>query len=77
MKPAPFEYFAPRSVEETVRLLGEHGADAKILAGGQSLVPLMNMRLARPSVIMDINRLPALDYSRALREALTRVGEAH
>lgn len=62
MKPAPFEYVAPRSVEETVRLLGEHGADAKILAGGQSLVPLMNMRLARPSVIVDINRLPALDY---------------
>ncbi len=62
MKPAPFEYVAPRSVEEAVRLLGEHGADAKILAGGQSLVPLMNMRLARPSIIVDINRIPALDY---------------
>ena len=62
MKPAAFEYFAPRSIDEAVRLLAEHGSEAKVLAGGQSLVPLMNMRLARPSVIVDINRIPGLDY---------------
>ncbi len=62
MKPAPFEYFVPRTVEEAVDLLAEHGERAKVLAGGQSLVPLMNMRLARPSVIVDINRIRALDY---------------
>lgn len=62
VKPAAFEYFAPRSVEEAVGLLGEHGEKAKVLAGGQSLVPLMNMRLARPAVIVDINRIAALNY---------------
>jgi carbon-monoxide dehydrogenase medium subunit len=62
VKPAPFEYFVPRTVEEAVDLLAEHGERAKVLAGGQSLVPLMNMRLARPSVIVDINRIRALDY---------------
>ena len=48
MKPAPFEYYAPTSVAETVALLEQHGPEAKVLAGGQSLVPLLNMRLARP-----------------------------
>ena len=48
MKPAPFEYFAPRTVPEALALLQEHGDDAKILAGGQSLVPMMNFRLVRP-----------------------------
>ena len=64
MKPAPFQYVAPESVEETVALLRDHGADGKLLAGGQSLVPLLNMRLARPSVIIDLNRVRALDYIR-------------
>ncbi len=62
MKPAPFEYQAPRTAEEAVALLAEHGDEAKVLAGGQSLVPLMNMRLARPAVIVDINGIAALDY---------------
>ena len=62
MKPAPFEYLAPRTAEEAVDLLAEHGERAKVLAGGQSLVPLMNMRLARPAVIVDINRIRSLDY---------------
>lgn len=61
MKPAPFSYRDPRSVEETLDLLAEHGEDAAILAGGQSLVPLMNFRLATPEVVVDINRVAGLD----------------
>jgi carbon-monoxide dehydrogenase medium subunit len=61
VKPAAFEYYAPATVEEAVGLLAAHGDDAKVLAGGQSLVPLMNMRLARPKVIVDINRVQGLD----------------
>ena len=60
MRPAPFEYFAPRTVEDALDLLARHGGDAKLLAGGQSLVPMMNMRLVRPGVIVDLNRVPAL-----------------
>ncbi len=62
MKPARFEYFAPTSLAEALELLQEHGDDAKVLAGGQSLMPMMNMRLARPKVVADINRIPGLDY---------------
>jgi aerobic carbon-monoxide dehydrogenase medium subunit len=61
MKPAPFTYLAPRSLEDAVGELSEHGADARVLAGGQSLVRLMNARLATPSVLVDINRIPGLD----------------
>lgn len=64
MKPAPFQYAAPSSVEETLALLRAHGGDGKVLAGGQSLVPLLNMRLARPAVVIDLNRVLALDYIR-------------
>ena len=62
MKPAKFEYFAPSSLAEALELLGEHGDDAKVLAGGQSLMPMLNMRLAQPKVVIDINRIPGLDY---------------
>lgn len=62
MKPAPFEYFAPQEVEEASELLQRYGDEAKILAGGQSLMPLMSLRLARPKVIIDINRLSTLDF---------------
>ena len=65
MRPAAFEYFAPRAIEEALDLLGRHGTDAKPLAGGQSLVPMMNMRLARPAVVVDLNRVAALDGVRA------------
>jgi CO/xanthine dehydrogenase FAD-binding subunit len=58
VKPAPFRYERAGSVEEAVALLAEHGDEAKVLAGGQSLVPMLNMRLARPSVLVDVNRLP-------------------
>ena len=64
MKPAAFDYEAPETVEEAVALLGAHGDRAKVLAGGQSLVPLMNMRLARPAVVVDINRIETLAYIR-------------
>ena len=62
MKPARFEYYAPRSREELFELLQKFGEDARILAGGQSLVPAMNFRLARPDVLIDINRIADLDY---------------
>ncbi len=60
MKPAPFEYYAPTSVPEVLDLINEHGYDAKILAGGQSLIPMMNFRLVQPAVLVDINNIPEL-----------------
>jgi aerobic carbon-monoxide dehydrogenase medium subunit len=65
MKPAPFDYFAPTSVEEVRGLLTQYGDEAKILAGGQSLVPVMALRLAQPSVVIDINNVRELNYIRA------------
>jgi len=64
MKPAPFDYFSPATVEEALALLDEHGGDAKPLAGGQSLIPAMNFRLARPAVLVDLNRIAELAYVR-------------
>jgi CO/xanthine dehydrogenase FAD-binding subunit len=64
MKPPPFEYEDPRTVDETLALLAEHGEDAKILAGGQSLVPLLNFRLARPERLIDVNNVTELDHLR-------------
>ena len=64
MKPAPFKYFAPTSVEEALAHLAEHGYDAKVLAGGQSLIPVMNFRLAQPAVIVDLNNIPELFFIR-------------
>ena len=64
MKPAPFEYFAPETAEEALALMAEHGVEARPLAGGQSLVPLINMRMAQPSVLIDLNRCPELAYLR-------------
>jgi aerobic carbon-monoxide dehydrogenase medium subunit len=60
VKPAPFAYLAPRSVDEALAHLAEHGSEARPLAGGQSLVRLMNTRLATPSVLVDINRIGEL-----------------
>ena len=59
---APFEYFAPQSVEEAAQLLAEHGDNAKILAGGHSLIPIMKLRLAKPSVLIDLSRIPSLSF---------------
>ena len=64
MKPAPFAYFAPQEIDEALELLEQHGDEAKILAGGQSLMPLLSLRLARPGVIVDINRLANLAFIR-------------
>ena len=64
MKPVSFKYFAPRTVDDALDLLAMHGEEGKILAGGQSLVPAMNFRLARPASLIDINRIDALDYVR-------------
>ncbi|HEX4658979.1 MAG TPA: xanthine dehydrogenase family protein subunit M [Streptosporangiaceae bacterium] len=60
MKPAPFDYAAPATVDEAAGLLAEHGDEAKVLAGGQSLVPVLALRLARPSVLIDVNRVDGL-----------------
>ena len=64
MKPAAFSYLAPTSVPEAVKMLGDHAPDALLLAGGQSLVPMMNFRLARPTVLVDLNQIAALAYIR-------------
>ncbi len=70
MKPAPFDYHRPASLAETFDLLDRYGDDGRILAGGQSLVPALNMRLATPRAVIDINRLPGLDAIRLTPEAL-------
>ena len=74
MKPAAFDYLAPDSLEETLAALTEHGDDAKILAGGQSLVPMMNFRLAQPAMIVDCNRLGELDFVRQADDGGLRIG---
>jgi CO/xanthine dehydrogenase FAD-binding subunit len=68
VKPAPFEYHAPRTLAEALALLAQHGSDAKPLAGGQSLIPAMNFRLATPAVLVDLNHVAELSYIRAGRE---------
>src|SRR5436189_5064294 len=61
MYPARFDYVAPTTLDETLTLLAERGDEAKVLAGGQSLIPLMKLRFAQPSMLVDINRVPGLD----------------
>ena len=73
MKPAPFRYIAAASLEHALSLKAEHGDDAKFLAGGQSLIPTMNFRLARPAVLIDINEIRDLAGIRP-SAAATRVG---
>jgi len=74
MYPSRFRYEAPRSLEEAIGLLHDGGDYAKVLAGGQSLVPLMKLRFAAPELIVDINNLPGLDYHRADPDGTLRVG---
>src|ERR1700730_18063244 len=64
MKPVSFKYFAPRTVDDALDLLATHGEEGKILAGGQSLVPAMNFRLARPPSLIEIHRIDSLVYVR-------------
>lgn len=78
MKPAPFVYHAPASLGAALMLKAEHGDEAKFLAGGQSLIPAMNFRIANPALLVDVNKLAALDYIHVLAGelrigALTRV----
>lgn len=73
MKPAPFAYDAPETLEEALGLLARKGEDAKVLAGGQSLVPLLNFRLARPDRLVDLNRVEELAYLRRDGDVL-RIG---
>ena len=74
MKPGPFDYFAPTTMDEALATLAEYGYDAKVLAGGQSLVPMMNFRLAQPAVIVDINNLHELFYIRENEDGGIRIG---
>jgi carbon-monoxide dehydrogenase medium subunit len=74
MKPAPFKYYAPATVDEALARLGEHGWDAKVLAGGQSLIPMMNFRLAQPSVLVDLNNISDLFYIEPDRGGGLRIG---
>jgi carbon-monoxide dehydrogenase medium subunit len=64
MKPPRFDYHAPRTIEQSVDLLARYGGEAKVLAGGQSLMPMLNFRLARPAALVDVNRIPELAYLR-------------
>jgi aerobic carbon-monoxide dehydrogenase medium subunit len=73
MKPPPFAYHAPRSLDEALTTLGELGTDGKVLAGGQSLVPMLNMRLVAPAALVDIGRLTELD-TLAVADGQVRVG---
>ena len=68
MKPCKFEYQRPASLEEALELLARHSEDARILAGGQSLVPMMNFRLVQPKMLLDINGIKSLSYIRSERD---------
>ena len=65
MKPPPFDYVRAQSIEHALDLLAEHGDEAKVVSGGQSLIPLLNLRLARPSVLVDLGDLPMGQVERA------------
>jgi CO/xanthine dehydrogenase FAD-binding subunit len=71
MKPAPFEYYVPTSIEEACQLLNDNSEDGKLLAGGQSLVPMLALRLAQPSVLIDLNGITELDYLSVDDDVLT------
>ena len=73
MIPSSFDYLAPATLEEAVKLLDEHGGEAKVLAGGQSLIPMLKLRLAQPAVLVDINRIPGLAYVEE-RDGALRIG---
>src|SRR3979409_920672 len=70
MKPAAFEYVLADSVEMAIAALAEAGGEAKIIAGGQSLVPMLNFRLLRPAILVDINRVPGLAFIEAGEDSI-------
>ena len=61
MKPAWFDYYAPRELDDALRILGDAGQEGRVLAGGQSLMPMLNLRILSPAVVVDINRIEALN----------------
>ncbi|MFB4165493.1 xanthine dehydrogenase family protein subunit M [Alteribacillus sp. JSM 102045] len=73
MKPAQFDYFRPSTVKETLELLTDYGDEGKILAGGQSFIPILNMRMSEPECLIDINHLKELDYIK-LEEGYLKIG---
>jgi carbon-monoxide dehydrogenase medium subunit len=73
MYPARFDYEAPGSLDEALSLLNDHGDEAKVMAGGQSLIPLMKLRFATPALVIDLNRIPDLDHVREDEDTL-RIG---
>ena len=75
MKPPPFDYVRADSVAHAVALLAEAGGDGKLLAGGQSLMPMLNFRLLTPAVLVDVNRIAGLDTIAATADGL-RIGDA-
>jgi 2-furoyl-CoA dehydrogenase FAD binding subunit len=75
VKPAAFDYVRAESLEEVLDVLANEGTDARVLAGGQTLIPMLSMRMARPSVVIDIMRLPGLDRIEGA-EGTIRVGAA-
>jgi carbon-monoxide dehydrogenase medium subunit len=74
MYPSRFGYEAPRTLDEAIGLLHDGGGEAKVLAGGQSLVPLLKLRFAAPELLVDINGLPGLDYHRTAEDGTLRIG---
>ncbi len=74
MKPALFDYYAPRTLPEALRILADAGPDGRVLAGGQSLVPMLNFRIARPAVVVDINRIEELRTLEARPDDALHVG---
>lgn len=74
MKPVPFDYRCPDSVDEALELLHTHGDDAKVMAGGQSLVPMLNFRVVRPELLIDLRRLLELDFVRERSDGGLTVG---
>src|SRR3954466_15617201 len=74
MKPAPFVWHASETLDEALALKAEHGEEARFLAGGQSLVPAMNFRIAQPAVLIDLNRLTGLSALTADADGVLRIG---
>jgi CO/xanthine dehydrogenase FAD-binding subunit len=74
MKPAPFKFLSPESLEEALQLISAHADDGKLLAGGQSLVPAMNFRLVQPAVLIDLNRVAELGFIRPSKAGGLQIG---
>lgn len=74
MKPAPFDFLAPNSLSSALEIMDQHGYDAKLLAGGQSLIPAMNFRLIQPMLLVDLNRITELDFIRETDDGGISIG---